>query len=442
MPSFLDKVFASLEHASITYCVLRGFEELEIPAGNSEVDLLLAPEHLALLARVLAQHGFVALPAWGHAPHHFFLAYDRAADAWLKLDVVTALRYGAPFRTLRLDLAEACLRRRQRRAGTYVLSPADEFITLLLHCLLDKGNFREARRDRLVALWRLLSGDETLAAAALEHCERYLAPALSWDVLAQTLKGQDWQVLLQQRDGVARRLWRLDPAGSALRQLATLVLRRLRPFLFALRQRGLSVALLAPDGAGKSTLARELTRDDFLRAQLIYMGTNIDASTVGLPTTRWLHERLKARNGAAKKTRLPRVMLKALAFVNRLAEQWYRAGAALNHLLRGRLVVFDRYIYDSWLNRTPATAWKRLRRKLFEAICPRPDLVILLDAPGQLLYDRKHEHSPEWLEKQRRAYLALREHLPQMRVVDATQQAQQVKREVTEMIWNQRRLSG
>jgi thymidylate kinase len=207
--------------------------------------------------------------------------------------------------------------------------------------------------------------------------------------------------------------------------------------------RGLSVALLAPDGAGKSTLAKALTRDLYLRGRLIYMGTNVDASTVGLPTTRWLHRRLKASNGKLRKRNPNWLMLKALSFVNRLLEQWYRAGAAIYYLMSGRLVVFDRYFYDSWIS--PArrgfnTPWKRLRRTLFESICPTPDLVILLDAPGQLLYDRKHEHTPEWLEQQRRAYLGLRDRLPQMRVIDATNQAEEVKREVTALIWNERRL--
>ena len=130
--------------------------------------------------------------------------------------------------------------------------------------------------------------------------------------------------------------------------------------------------------------------------------------------------------------------MKGFSFVNRLVEQWYRAGVAIGHLLRGRLVVFDRYIYDSWLNKPPTTSWKRLRRKLFESLCPTPDLVILLDAPGQLLWERKREHTPEWLEQQRRGYLALKEHVPQMKVVNATNQADEVRREVTALIWNQR----
>jgi thymidylate kinase len=440
MDSFLRQIFAALDRAEIAYCLLRGFEELDAPAGSREVDLLVAPEHLSVLAKTLAARGFVALPAWGHAPHHFFVAYDRMNGAWLKFDVVTDLRYGQPYRTLRVGLAANCLRQRQRREFTFVLSPADEFFTLFLHCLLDKGSFREARRERLLELRRQMIDDKTIATQAAAHVARYLAPAMTWERLTQAIDADDWQALVKRRAQVARRLFWRNPLLGAWRYLVAAVLRRIKIISFVMGHRGLSVALLAPDGAGKSTLAKELTRDLYLRGRLIYMGTNIEASTVGLPTTRWLHRSLKARNGKFKKMSPSRIVFKGLGFVNRLAEQWYRAGAAIYHLMSGRLVVFDRYFYDSWINKRFNTPWKRLRRKLFESICPTPDLVILLDAPGQLLYDRKHEHTPEWLESQRRAYLALKDHLPQMRVIDAANQAEEVKREVTSLIWNQRRL--
>jgi thymidylate kinase len=442
MDSYLREVFTALDQAEITYCLLRGFEELDTPADSSEVDLLVAPEHLSFLANVLAAHGFVALPAWGHAPHYFFAAYDRARGTWVKFDVVTDLRYGTPFRTLRLDLLQSCLRHRQPREGTYVLSPADEFFTLFLHCLLDKGNFREARRDRLLELWQGMAHEASVSKRALECVERYIAPAMNWSTLTQALAAGDWQALIKRRARVARQLFRNDPVSSAGRYISAMLLRRMRPTLFALRRRGISIALLAPDGAGKSTLARELTRDAYVRAKLIYMGTNVAASTVGLPTTRWLHHKLKARNGARKHWSPGLIALKGLGFLNRLAEQWYRAGVAILQLLRGRVVVFDRYIYDSWLNRKATTPWKRLRQKLFESICPTPDLVILLDAPGELLFERKREHTPEWLEQQRRGYLALKERVPQMKVIDATNPADEVRREVTALIWNHRRLQA
>jgi len=436
MDSLLRRTFAALDEAKIIYSLLRGFEELEIPAASSEVDLVVAPAHLPQLAKTLAAKGFVALASWGHAPHHFFVAYDRAAGSWLKFDVVTDLRYGQPFRTLRVDLLTTCLQNRQRREYTFVLAPADEFFTLFLHCLLDKGNFRDARRERLIELRRQMQNDAAMQKTVTEYFSRYLTPALTWEMLATAIEPDDWQKILQRRQAVANRLFQRAPLTNAWRKISTIMLRRSRPLLSIFRGRGVSVALLAPDGAGKSTLAQALTKDNFLRAKLVYMGTNIAASTVGLPTTKWLHERLKARNGVKKKKKnLGFVALKVCSFINRLVEQWYRAGAALGYLLRGRLVVFDRYIYDSWLNQPAKTPWKRLRRKMFESICPTPDLVVLLDAPGQMLWERKHEHTPEWLEQQRLGYLALKDRVPQMRVVDATQQAEVVRREVTAMIW-------
>lgn len=69
------------------------------------------------------------------------------------------------------------------------------------------------------------------------------------------------------------------------------------------------------------------------------------------------------------------------------------------------------------------------------AIAPKPDLVVFLDAPGEVLYARKGEHSPSILEQQRQHYLGLQQHLPQMVVVDATNNADQVRRTVTSLIW-------
>ncbi len=47
-----------------------------------------------------------------------------------------------------------------------------------------------------------------------------------------------------------------------------------------------SVALIGPDGAGKSTIAREVVRTLPVPARYLYMGVNVDSSTRLLPTTR------------------------------------------------------------------------------------------------------------------------------------------------------------
>lgn len=429
--NFLAALFADFEHAGIIYALLRGYGEWREALDHLEVDLLVASADLSRLAKMLSTKNFVELPNWGHAPHHFFLGFDQHSGIWLKFDVVTELRYGAPVRALRVDLAGACLQQRQRRDPTFVLAPEHELLTLLLHGLLDKKELRAARRERLLVLFREAQSTAQAATRCRNLVEKFLAPALPWKTLETLLQREDWQSLLQLRHKLARR-WRGLQRGAALRRtISCYMLRRLRPLLFALRRRGVFIALLAPDGAGKSTLAQTLKRDFGVKARLIYMGTNLAASTVGLPTTKRLHRIMKD----SRTPKLLRLLLKPFNYLNRVAELWYRIAYAHGQRLQGKFVVFDRYVYDSWIAR-PATTWaKRMRRKFFEAGWPQPDLVVLLDAPGELLFRRKGEHSPEWLEQQRQAYLALQKHLPQMRVLDATMSAEQVRRETTAMIW-------
>jgi thymidylate kinase len=70
--------------------------------------------------------------------------------------------------------------------------------------------------------------------------------------------------------------------------------------------------------------------------------------------------------------------------------------------------------------------------------------VIVLDAPGKLLWSRKREHSPAHLEQQRREYLRLAARLPRATVVDASRAPDVVLREVTALIWREwlRRTTG
>jgi thymidylate kinase len=103
---------------------------------------------------------------------------------------------------------------------------------------------------------------------------------------------------------------------------------------------------------------------------------------------------------------------------------------------RGRFVIFDRYTYDALLpSRQPLSRWQRLRRWILAYACPAPDLIVMLDAPGEILFARKGEHSAEYLERHRQAYLNLRQRFPQMIVVDAARDAEDVRRAVTSHMW-------
>jgi len=113
-----------------------------------------------------------------------------------------------------------------------------------------------------------------------------------------------------------------------------------------------------------------------------------------------------------------------------LTVQWRRYLQARYAQARGHLVVFDRYAYDALLpqpqRRNPL---KRLRRWLLAHACPPPHLVLVLDAPAEVLYARKGEHTVGKLESQRQAYRSLQTRLSNVTILDATREAEHVRRQ-------------
>jgi thymidylate kinase len=128
-----------------------------------------------------------------------------------------------------------------------------------------------------------------------------------------------------------------------------------------------------------------------------------------------------------------------------LGAQWARWVQGAYHERRGRLVLFDRYAYDALLPlRFQQRRLSRVRRWLLGHACPPPDLVVLLDAPGEVLFERKGEKTVAVLEAQREAYRALLARPRRAVVVDAARDVEQVRSEVTAVIWREyvRRWNG
>jgi thymidylate kinase len=404
--ALLLSLFQGLDQQNIQYCLLRDQDQLDKLVSGAEIDLLVQASQLAQMQRLLAQLGFLRLPSWGHAPHHFFVGYDQSSDSWFKLDVMTEVAYGRPIAALRTELTAHCLDNRCRVGITYVPTPECELVMLLLHCVLDKRTITPARGRRLQTLRHQVNDEQYLSRLLSD----YWLPTMNWSQLAVLIDAEDWPTLVAANKPVTARLEQRDRIGTRIRTVRERTLRKLSHYFSSGRSPSLTVALLAPDGAGKSTLAANLQSSFYFPVRSIYMG---------------LYQ--KGRKDAG---------LPGVAFIQRLVGQWGRYLTARYYQQRGYLVIFDRYAYDAWLPaRQPLNWLKQGRRWLLAHSCPPPDLVVLLDAPGELLHDRKGEHSVEHLEQQRQSYLQLRPHLPQMAVIDARQDADEVRREVIALIW-------
>jgi thymidylate kinase len=192
---------------------------------------------------------------------------------------------------------------------------------------------------------------------------------------------------------------------------------------------GVAVAVLGPDGAGKTTLVSALPGALGGDALVVYMGVNRDSQTHALPTMRWARRRVAPGARPRPPARLRRIVTR----VHLLLDQAYRVGVGMRARRRGRTVIFDRYLYDAEVDAVVEGRDRRVLRWIRRRF-PAPDLVVVLDAPGQVLLARKGEHDVERLDRLRRAYADIAADVPAVAVIDVRQDAAAVLSEAVAAI--------
>jgi thymidylate kinase len=366
---------------------------------------------LGRLRSALAALGLVRFPSAASRGEHVLLCYHAATDCWIRLHVVTDLSFGA-HQSLRSETEGTCLARRVRTGMLAELAPEDEFWTTLLHGLLDKGDLAVRHRDRLQTLASRCEPDGPLSPVVDGIC-----PA-GWNAprLVECVRRGDWGQLNELASAL-RANWRRRSLVSRTTCSAGRWLRLPVRLLNLWRRRRLSVAVLGPDGAGKTTLAAGLSRSFFGPTRTIYMGFGVSG-------------------GDERQPLLARLSLPGLGAPGRLLVLWARVLSAWYHQMRGELVIFDRYSYDGLAPPPRRRHWlRRLSSWCKEHACPAPDAVMLLDVPGSVMYARKGDLDPETLEFQRQRFLSLRQRIPRLQVVDGTTAVDALRIDETDRLW-------
>jgi thymidylate kinase len=218
-----------------------------------------------------------------------------------------------------------------------------------------------------------------------------------------------------------------------------------------------TIALIGPDGAGKTAISRRIMESFPLRVKYLYMGVNVDSSNRMLLTTR-IAAALKRTAGKKHEWQGPAApnqprpkpkgpikrsmasVRSGLRLVNRLGEECYRQGLTWFYLWQGNIVLYDRhfffdyYAYDIAPSQGDRPLSRRLHGFFLQHIYPKPNFVIYLDAPAEVLFARKGEGTVEDLERRRQEYLQALRLVPNYAIVDATQPFEQETDQVTRLI--------
>lgn len=182
------------------------------------------------------------------------------------------------------------------------------------------------------------------------------------------------------------------------------------------RTPGRTVALVGPDGVGKSTVVAAALEQLGPRGALVYMGINPCAATVALPTTRLLARRHRRRSeGTPEPVRgvveeassgRRRRCQSALLVLNLVLEEQYRQLVVAWHRRQGRVVLLDRdFLVDHWVHEVTRPQDHGAVRRLHGYVLRRwyrpPDAVVCLEAPVAVLAARRPDVDPSELSRRR-----------------------------------------
>ena len=419
----LARVFDVFDREGLPYCVTHAYADLPQRVA-SDVDCLMPrdmlPRRVADLLRRHEQTLGARLLQWFEERSHFVVlqGIQPGADG---RPVMLQLHISSDFEVADRVIvggAELLRTRRSLRDQLWVPAPHVEFACVLAN-RIEKGGFEPHHLRQLAALW---SADP---ARCGEQLERMFRPH-SWQRIASAAAHESWDevtaVLPEMRREMKWRLAAQQPLSFACRWIGR-QLRRIKRW--SMPHGGLHVVFLGPDGVGKSTVidgVKQRVAPAFLRTDV----QTFARRPFGTSTPKATPHELPPRS-------LPASLLKAawwlacytIGYYLRVYPTLARCGLVMNHrYLLDTLVDPARYRYGGPMGLLQAI-WR---------VAPKPDLVIILDAPPEVIHARKQETPLEETRRQRDAYVALGRTLPYAKVVDTAQPAERTIEQVTEIL--------
>lgn len=404
---FIECMFAAFEENNIAYCVLRNYEKLPEDHGY-DLDILVAPGDLSKVLRITQQLGhslgFEKIGERKHCEQHTVcFSAIQSREKCLKIDFLQHICWkGIP-----CVATEYILKHTLTYKGFRIPSPGGEAVTLLIKELLAFGRINR-RNNASAKIQSLAKADKH---GFIECLSPHFSSETTHLLLDKSIQGC-WEILKMHYRHLRWEVTYRSITHSIFSQLV----HWMKFLWFHLRQRirrpfGVFVAVIGPDGAGKTTICNAVaeyweSQFEFSRAIHVHGGFMI------LPRLKFLRQvwaRLTGRqikqdidftkkhSGSSVK---PYSMIRSLGYLF-----YYLWDYVLGHITifwhkgKDRLVVADRYFYDYFLHLANSKLPHWLLRYVSWFV-PKPDLIILLNANPEEIYRRKDELTIDEIKRQ------------------------------------------
>jgi len=389
----LRTLFRLLDESEIRYCVLHSWHGLPDYIGT-DLDMAIHPEDKPAIPSILE-----ALRQHGYAPYHwnnyitkghsfYFFWTTGCTPNTVAVDVIFEHRRAGMI----LESGEELVSGRVRQGDFWVAAPEVECAYLLAK----KGAKGEASRFQSLRLKQLV---ESLGR---EKAEGIAAKLFGGDLKTRIVEACANGSIDTGLSALKQISWRGPRSRDRFRKMRYWVGEVRRAIWRADNPTGVLLAVMGPDGVGKSTVLEGLAHEfisPLRRRRLFHWRPQV------------LARRKDNRPVTDPHGQTPRASLASMAYLSAFfVDCW--AGylfVVRTRLVKSGFVQFDRYFHDVLVDprryRYGGPAWFAT---LLCRLLPEPDLVIFLDANEDLIRTRKTELTRAEIQRQRIAYGQMR----------------------------------